>query len=185
MAIFIAIQCSAACVSTLKTGSGAIFAITRWGRKDEWRLNPSGPREGANGQRGDSVYGWNYPTQAKTRLEWATQPMQPMLLGRRCAAFRSSSALFSIHLLYEPIERQTDEGFPYGNVKECSGTLSARHKYNSGVISSWMSRIVRIVVPHRPKWSAALCLAGTGSQFIRYNSVVFQVDNPVDSAPEK
>jgi Transposase IS200 like len=43
------------------------FAITLPGSKGVWRLNPSGPQEGANWQH-------SYPTQAKVRLEWGTQP---------------------------------------------------------------------------------------------------------------
>jgi hypothetical protein len=66
---------SVGCVSALMTGSGAVFAITRWGSKDGWRLNPSGPQESANEQRETPVCRWNYATQAKTRLEWATRPL--------------------------------------------------------------------------------------------------------------
>ena len=43
------------------------------GMKDVWKLNPSGRQECANGERADSVHLRNYPTQAKTRLEWATR----------------------------------------------------------------------------------------------------------------
>ena len=46
------------------------------GMKAAWRLNPSGPQKSANGQLGDYVRQWNCPTQAKTRLEWATRPSE-------------------------------------------------------------------------------------------------------------
>jgi putative transposase len=50
-----------------RIGSRVVFVITLRGSKGGWRLNPSGPQEGANWQQ-------SYPTQAKIRLEWGTQP---------------------------------------------------------------------------------------------------------------
>ena len=59
---------SVGCVSALMTGSGAVFAITRWGSKDGWRLNPSGPQESANEQRETLSAGGTTPLKPKQGL---------------------------------------------------------------------------------------------------------------------
>jgi hypothetical protein len=38
------------------------------------RSSRNAPHEGGKEGREDSIQLWNFPTQAKTRLEWATRP---------------------------------------------------------------------------------------------------------------
>lgn len=56
-----------------RTGGGAVFATTRRAGKGRWRSSRSRRHAGVSGQRANSVLPWNCPTQAKSRLEWATR----------------------------------------------------------------------------------------------------------------
>src|ERR1035437_8927328 len=73
-AIFIAIRWRLGRASVRRTGSGAVFVTTQLGVRDGSRSSQNGRHENANERREDFVQRWNCPTQAKTRLEWATRP---------------------------------------------------------------------------------------------------------------
>src|SRR5260370_197967 len=60
-----------------RTGSGAAFATTQVAVRDRLRSSRSGRHESANALREDFVPRQNCPTQAKTRLEWATRQTHP------------------------------------------------------------------------------------------------------------
>jgi len=79
-----------ACASDLKTGSGAVSGTMRPDAKDEWRSRQSGPRENASVQKANSVSVFHFPTQAKTRLEWATRPSGKAVIFDQNGVFRAA-----------------------------------------------------------------------------------------------
>ena len=61
-----------------KTGRGAAFFIMRRAARDESKSNQNGLHANATAPQADLSQQWNCPTQAKTRLEWATPPTVPL-----------------------------------------------------------------------------------------------------------
>ena len=70
-----------------KTGRGAVFVSARQDAKGQSRSSANGRQENANEQQERCVRQPNYPTQAKTRLEWATGLQREFIFanGKRIA----------------------------------------------------------------------------------------------------